>query len=195
MRRVASILALCLTAAACGGGGDVDSGPAQPKELAPADATIGCGPIVRFPEGTRSHVEDGVKVKYATEPPVTGDHEKIWAATGTYAKEIPNEIQVHNLEHGHVLIQYVPGSVEPAIVDGLVALVRANPKWTILAPRSADRFVPAASLAFTAWTVLRTCDAPAAGVVEAAKSFVSAYGKKAPETIAGQPVSETPPAR
>lgn len=193
MRRAAIALTLALGAACGGGGGGVDSGPAQPIQVASADPAAGCGAVVRFPEGTRKHVDAGERVEYATEPPVSGDHEKIWAATGTYSKEIPNEIQVHNLEHGHVLIQYVPGEVEPAVLDGLIALVRANPKWTILAPRSAARFVPAAALSFTAWTVLRTCETPAAGAVAAAESFVRSYGKKAPETVPGQPIAEPPP--
>lgn len=186
------MVALSLALGACGGG-DVESGPARPTEVEAADVAAGCGPVVRFPEGSRAHVPEGTRVNYTTQPPVTGDHESIWGATGTYAKEIPDEIQVHNLEHGHVLIQYVPGQIESAVLDGLIELAESNPEWVLLAPRSADRFVPAAPLALTAWTTLRRCETPASGAVALAKKFVAAYGKKAPERIPGDPIRETPP--
>ena len=184
---------MSLALSACGGGGDVESGPAQPREIEAADAAAGCGPVVKFPEGSRQHVPQGTTVSYSTQPPVTGDHEGIWGATGTYAKEIPDEVQVHNLEHGHVLIQYVPGEIDGPVLDGLVALARSNSEWILLAPRSADRFVPKASLAFTAWQVLRGCETPSEKAVDAAKAFVAKYGKKAPERIPGDPIRETPP--
>lgn len=191
MKRAACIAALGVALAACGG--DTPSGPAQPTEIEAADAAAGCGPVVQFPEGSRKHIGEGARVQYLTQPPVTGDHESIWGATGTYAKEIPDEIQVHNLEHGHVLIQYVPGKLDAAVLDGLIALTRSSPQWILLAPRSADRFVPDAALAFSAWTVLRSCANPTIEAVDAAEAFVKRYGKKAPERIPGDPVQETPP--
>ncbi|HEX9697215.1 MAG TPA: DUF3105 domain-containing protein [Actinomycetota bacterium] len=193
MRRAAIVsLVGSLVLAACGGG-DTPSGPATPVEIQPADEAAGCDAIVRFPEGTRKHVTEGTRVQYSTLPPVSGDHEGIWGATGTYGKEIPDEIQVHNLEHGHVVIQYVPGEIDDAVLDGLVTLTKSNPEWILLAPRAANRFVPATPLAFTAWTVLRRCPAPTGKAVDAAAAFVKAYGQKAPEKIPGDPVEETPP--
>ncbi len=192
-RRFAIVVALGLTLAACGSGGEEESGPAQPVELRSANPAAGCGPVVRFPLEGRSHIQTGTVVNYRTKPPTSGDHNQIWGATGTYVKEIPDEVQVHNLEHGHVLIQYVPGKIDAALLDGLVKLTRANERFVLLAPRSAGRFVPEAALAFTTWLTAQTCATPASSAIGEATSFVKRYQKKAPEEVPGDPKRETPP--
>lgn len=193
LKMVAALAMIAVLAGACSSGSDEESGPAQPVELEPANPAAGCGPVTRFGAEESKHVEEGAKVQYKTQPPTTGNHERIVGATGTIAKEIPDEVQVHNLEHGHVLIQYVPGRVPAEVLSGLVLLARANKEWVLLAPRSASRFVPEAAVAFTAWRTLQACDKPVAATVDEAKSFVKRYQGKAPEKIGGRPVSENPP--
>lgn len=190
-RRLVATATLAVALGACGSDGD--SGPAQPVQLEPSNPTAGCGPVVRFPDEGARHVAQGTEVSYGTQPPTSGDHLGIVGATGTYAKEIPDEVQVHNLEHGHVLIQYVPGRLPKEVLDGLVAVARADVRWVLLAPRSAARFVPDAALAFTAWRTLQACETPGAAAVDEARAFVERYRRHGREEVPGDPVRETPP--
>ena len=62
-------------------------------------------------------------LEYETTPPVSGPHAPQPAACGTYAEPIPDEEQVHTLEHGGVGIQYRP-DLDPdqiAVIEELVA--------------------------------------------------------------------------
>jgi hypothetical protein len=61
-------------------------------------------------QGTE-HIDKGsVHVPYNSTPPTSGPHWNIGgeapAAWGIYEIPLPNEVQVHNLEHGGVMIQY-----------------------------------------------------------------------------------------
>lgn len=47
-------------------------------------------------------------VTYAVTPPVGGDHNATWMNCGVYAKAVPNEHAVHDLEHGAIWITYQP---------------------------------------------------------------------------------------
>ena len=57
-------------------------------------------------------------VKYSVTPPVGGDHNGTWMNCGVYAKPVPSERAVHNLEHGAIWITYRP-SLPRAEVDAL----------------------------------------------------------------------------
>jgi hypothetical protein len=47
-------------------------------------------------------------ISYETSPPVAGPHSST-VPCGVYAEQIPDENQVHNLEHGAIGVQYKPG--------------------------------------------------------------------------------------
>lgn len=188
--KLLAIAVLAAVLAACGG--EETDGPAQ--QLEPSATAAGCGPVRRYAEEGRSHLRGQQKGSYTTHPPQSGDHAGSWAPTGLHAEEVTDEAQVHNLEHGHVVIQYVPGKISAALLAELVALTKQNSRWILLAPRSAGRFDGGAVLAFTAWRILQPCNAPTAEAAGAARHFYEKYAKEAPEEIPGQPVSETPPA-
>lgn len=59
-------------------------------------------------------------VRYSVTPPVGGDHNGTWMNCGVYAKPVPTERAVHNLEHGAIWITYQP-SLPRAEVDQLRA--------------------------------------------------------------------------
>jgi len=57
-------------------------------------------------------------VTYSVTPPVGGDHNAAWMNCGVYAKPVPPERAVHNLEHGAIWITYSP-SLPQAEVNAL----------------------------------------------------------------------------
>lgn len=73
-----------------------------------------------------SRVHTSKAVHYAQTPPVGGPHNPYWLNCGIYAKPVPNENAVHDLEHGAVWITYRP-SLPAAQVATLRALVKAQP--------------------------------------------------------------------
>lgn len=85
-------------------------------------------------EGNRHLAYDGVEhPPYQTKPPTSGPHSPRIVAPGVYRDEIPPELQVHALEHGHVIVQYRPG-LSQSDVDILERIGRAHPRDVIVAP-------------------------------------------------------------
>ena len=91
--------------------------------------------------------------KYKTDPPTSGKHYLVPAALGWYTEPIPDVIQVHNLEHGQILVQY--GDKVPA---GAVAKIKhdveTHREFTLAAPRPKL----GAKVAYTAWRHALICN-------------------------------------
>ncbi|WP_030249598.1 DUF3105 domain-containing protein [Streptomyces sp. NRRL S-455] len=89
---------------------------------------------VRTWEGelARNHVTK--TVKYASQPPVGGDHNQAWMNCNgdVYTKEINNTNAVHSLEHGAVWVTY-NAKAKKADVDALAAKVKKTP-YTLMSP-------------------------------------------------------------
>ncbi|MBI4363124.1 MAG: DUF3105 domain-containing protein, partial [Euryarchaeota archaeon] len=85
------------------------------------------------------------------------------------------EIQVHNLEHGGIMVQYRPG-LDPATVDRLRAQVQRYRSKVILAPYPGL----AGDIVLTAWTRLDAFN----GYDEARITrFIATYMDKGPEKV------------
>ncbi len=71
------------------------------------------------------HVADvnSPHISYSTDPPTSGPHVDRTAPWGVSATPVPNELAVHNLEDGGVVINYSP-DLDKATVDRLAELVR-----------------------------------------------------------------------
>ncbi|HUR03769.1 MAG TPA: DUF3105 domain-containing protein [Nonomuraea sp.] len=67
---------------------------------------------------------------YRTLPPTSGWHSPQIVATGVYREPIPEELQVHFLEHGHILIQYAK-SIDPTVLE---TIARRHPRDVAVAP-------------------------------------------------------------
>ncbi|GAC1425487.1 MAG: hypothetical protein NVSMB57_16920 [Actinomycetota bacterium] len=148
-----------------------------------AAAKAGCqGPAEQNIEG-RSHVPEGTSVAYKSKPPTSGDHYAKPAHTGVQTQQIRNEAQVHNLEHGHVGLQY--RGVSPATIEALASVTRSDAREVFSAPYND---MPQ-KIAMTAWGVSLSCtnEPPADQVRDLAQAFVKAYEGHAPENIAGTP--------
>ena len=84
----------------------------------------------------QTHIQrDQPHPAYNTTPPTSGWHYgDAVAPWGVAAQPIPNEVQVHNLEHGGIGIQYDCPSGCPDVVSQLEAIVRTYPSKVFLAP-------------------------------------------------------------
>lgn len=165
---VALIIVLAVLALSCGG--DDDEGGdakwfARPMEnyrypVQMFEAEIGA-------EGRHFAVgefEGYGTVEYGTDPPTSGRHIGELARQGVSDLVVPNEVAVHNMEHGFVLVWYncsaptpLPGDACPALRNSLASVVQpavANGKLVILSPNSTmDR-----RIALTAWQFMDSMD-------------------------------------
>ena len=125
----------------------------------------------------RLHVDLGDVVDYDTSPPNSGPHYGFTTASwGISQNPIQNEVQVHNLEHGDVIVQY--NTTDTDLIDQLEALIsgRSNyPSCYIVAPYPfMDR-----TIALTAWGVIQYLDEYDE---QAILDFIDAQRDRAPET-------------
>lgn len=89
---------------------------------------------------------------YNTDPPTSGPHLPYLAPWGIHTRPIVQQLQVHNLEDGGVLVQY--NCTCPDLVEKLAAIVRKYDKFVILAPYPTMK----SRVALTAWTRIDTME-------------------------------------
>jgi hypothetical protein len=85
---------------------------------------------------------------YNSVPPTSGPHLPYIAPWGVHTRPIPDELQVHNLEDGGVMVQY--NCTCPELVDKLRGIVSRYDKFVVLAPYPTMK----TKIALTAWTRL-----------------------------------------
>jgi Protein of unknown function (DUF3105) len=90
---------------------------------------------------------------YNSVPPTSGPHVPFTIATGVYREEIPEELQVHALEHGHVLVQYWPAMPREQ-VRLLEGIARRYPREVVVAPYGRLE----GGVAITAWGRIERLD-------------------------------------
>jgi len=143
------------------------------SDLHPALAKV----VERHPDEGANHVPTGQRVSYRTNPPNSGPHYAQWAPPGFYDRTLPDELLVHNLEHGHVIIHYRPDALTPEIEQHILGLTRSwTDNWAavLAVPR------PGMQHAFTlaAWRHLMRLDEYDRELVEL---FVDAFIGRGPE--------------
>lgn len=83
----------------------------------------------------RDHLEEGeTPPDYNSNPPTSGDHAPGAARCGIYAEPVDDVLQVHNLEHGAVVIQYQPNLAAEQIAL-LEDYARTKDSHILVAPR------------------------------------------------------------
>jgi hypothetical protein len=145
-------------------------------------AAAGCISRNYVSEG-RGHVTSlTAKVNYKTFPPTSGKHYYLPAVWNRYSEPLVLVQEVHNLEHGGIIIQY-GDKVPQATVDKLVAFYNSSPNAMLLAP------LPklGAKIALTAWQRLAMCSR---FEEKAYAAFRDAFRGKGPEPY---PVSSLVP--
>ena len=89
---------------------------------------------------------------YSTVPPTSGRHWGAWSDCGFYNHPLPDELLVHNLEHGNIIVSYNLAS--DAEVAELRAAVEAIPLAHEFAIVRRYQAIPEGMVALTTWGVL-----------------------------------------
>jgi hypothetical protein len=139
----------------------------------------------------QSHIE-GESAETQSIPPLSGAHNGYWAAWGVYNKPIPYKFQLHNLEHGGVVIHYgTDVSVEG--VNALRTLWAASPAYLIVVPDSNPKF-PSDAVVVGSQQRWMVCKPFAPAQVSAIQAYVDEYRGRGPEQIAPKDVGgQRPP--
>ncbi|MFF8354056.1 DUF3105 domain-containing protein [Streptomyces chartreusis] len=98
----------------------------------------------------RTHVTE--PLKYPVEPPVGGDHDRVWMNCNgdVYTKAVNNMNAVHSLEHGAVWVTY-NSKAPKADIEALAAKVKQTP-YTLMSPDDGQQD----PIVLSAWGVQRT---------------------------------------
>lgn len=107
-----------------------------------------------MPDEGNLHIAYPQTAEYGTIPPTSGPHYTNLARWGVHDEPIPDELQVHNLEDGGVMIQYNCVESCPELVDQLTSIVARYDEGVILAPYPDMPY----RIALTAWTRLDTLE-------------------------------------
>jgi len=122
---------------------------------------------------------------YNSNPPTSGWHYGGGTAPwGVQTQPIPDELSVHNLEHGGVIIHYRQG-LDQTSVDQLTSLTRELQQQSpcvVLLPRPADKMTES-PIAVTAWTWLLRLDTADTAKIQA---FFRAHVDQGPEHVGCQ---------
>lgn len=124
----------------------------------------------------RTHIANEMTgTGYTSDPPTSGPHWASVAPWGVHSEPIPNELQIHNLEHGGVVMQYDCEDEEcPEIVAALEGLAGSCSVKLISAPRPGmDQ-----RIAVTAWTRIIKMDELDRDLIV---DFINAYADRGPE--------------
>jgi len=126
--------------------------------------------------GSRDHVTGNVN--YNSDPPTSGNHWVNPFPWGVMTDPAEDERQVHNLEHGGIVIQYNCDKTDDcqALVDQLTPLATQYTVKLLMAPRSGMKHM----IALTAWNRLLTLDTFDQAAIQ---RFIDAYIDKGPENI------------
>lgn len=132
--------------------------------------------VEEFPDEGRDHVDNGTTVEYDTDPPTSGPHYPNWAEPLIHRENVPYEMLVHNLEHGHIVIYYSRDLSDEAASKITDLNNEYNGDWdaVLAAPREDQD----EELVLTAWTYMLELEEYDEELVDA---FVDAYRGRGPE--------------
>lgn len=138
------------------------------------------GTIQTLPLQGATHIQRGqTHPEYNSTPPTSGWHYSDALAPapwGVSAQPVLNEVQVHNLEHGGIMVQYDCPSGCADMVRRLEAIVRSYPSKVILAPYPGIGH----PIALTAWGRLAYLDTVDETFI---RRFIDQFKNKGPEVL------------
>ena len=146
--------------------------------LAVALSSCSSGPGEKFPDQGNQHIADEQSFSgYSSAPATSGPHWDTPAGWGIHPEPLPNERQIHNLEHGGIMIQY--NTEDQELITQLRRFAQKQsdfPCFLVVAPYPDMQF----TVAVTAWGVR---DTMASYDEERLQEFVDAYIRKGPERV------------
>lgn len=146
------------------------------QEAPEAGAPAGDYPVVTYEDQGRQHLTTGSPAPaYNSDPPTSGPHAPTTVPCGIHTEPIPDVVAIHNLEHGVVVIHYLPTIPREGIAE-LVDAVAGLESHAVLAPRPNNP----APVILSAWTVqlqLGEVDA------DAVRWFWEEYAGQGPEVV------------
>ncbi len=159
-----------------------DPPPPISAEVKAAAETAKCT-VTSFPSEVdpQSHISGEAAAAFSI-PPLSGAHNEGWADWGVYNKPIPYKHQIHNLEHGGVIIHY--GTEVPVEgVNALRELWAKSPAYLVIVPDTSPQF-PKDAVVAGSWQRWVVCKPFAPAQVSAIERFVTAYRGRGPESAA-----------
>jgi hypothetical protein len=133
----------------------------------------------QYPNLGQEHVNRGVPhAAYNSNPPTSGPHYPDWARWGVFDQPQPDELLVHNLEHGGIVVHYNCADGCPELAGQLRDLVSTYRSKVILAPRP-NPDVPC-RVTLSAWTWLDCFNDFDA---ERINAFIRAHKDRGPELV------------
>jgi Protein of unknown function (DUF3105) len=148
--------------------------------LLPASAQD--GPGRKLPDRGQEHIPQGTKITYQEYPPSSGKHWPVWAPWAIYKEAVPEEVFVHNLEHGGIVVLYNCATPCPDLVRQLEESFAALPKSkfghvkVVISPNPRVK----GRLALLAWTRIDDLDRFDRDRIV---RFVQAWQDKGPEDV------------
>jgi uncharacterized protein DUF3105 len=187
---VATLVVITVVVAAGGGGGDggskggneaglpaaIEPPPEKIRDLNEAAKAAKCK-LANPPIAGREHTTK--PVKYATNPPTSGNHNPIPTPDGAYGKAPGITHLVHSLEHGRVEYEFLPSTPKRRIAQ-LRGLFDADPYHTILTPNPTKMPYQAAVVA---WGHLAGCKRVNDQTFDVFRAFKARYVDKGPEFV------------
>jgi hypothetical protein len=157
-------------------------------------SAAGCTNVITNADQGRAHIQSPKTFNYNSNPPTSGSHYAIAgvapAPTGVHLNPIQDEVQVHNLEHGHIGIQYnnIPESVQSVLTQ----FTNDHDTYVFMAPR--PQLPTGIQLSFTRWDQMINCTSPTdpSAVLKLAKTFYDDFHGLGPEgAIPGTPIQSS----
>ncbi len=133
----------------------------------------------------RGHIAEGVAGSpYSSVPATSGRHWPTPTNWGVYAQAQAQELVLHNMEHGGIIVWYQPSKLDAAGLATLTTWVQqqiATERFkVILTPWGGADF--GHPVAVTAWNWLLYLDAPD---TDSLRGFLDAHYQKSPEPFGG----------
>ncbi len=125
----------------------------------------------------REHVAGTSHPPYNSNPPVSGWHNSSPAEWGAYKEELPDEVLIHNLEHGGIWMSYRP-DISPEMVEKMEGFYKKWGRKIIVTPRAAND----TDIALAAWTRLDKFNLEEYSE-ERVEKFIKAFRNKGPEFV------------
>ena len=116
------------------------------------------GPMLTEVMQSRDHFPEPLKFTdifpagYNTVPPTSGPHWSQWSNCGFFTHDLPDELLVHNLEHGNIIVSY--NFTDAARIEALRAALSTIPLAEEFAIVRRYDAIPEGMVAITAWGVL-----------------------------------------